>query len=612
MNPEHRVSLLTLPLLALTLKFAALSSLLFAALPSLVHAIDAPGILNHQGRIAVNGVNFDGPGYFKFSLVKDVGGTDAILWHHDGTSPGTAEPAGEVNVTVGKGHYAVLLGDTDAAMTAIPATVFLDNDNVSLRIWFSTTSGSGFEQLAPDRRIASVGYALGSAGPKGDMGNTGPTGSAGPKGDQGDPGPQGVQGVVGMKGDMGNTGPTGSAGPKGDQGDPGPQGVQGVVGVKGDTGNTGPTGVPGPNTVNGNTFYIGSDEDANETGSMVQFGTDATPLMTVFENGDIGIVGNLNLPATSSTTGFIRSGSDTLLHTYGTNNFFAGVNAGNLTMTGSDNTAVGFQALKANEGGNENTVIGLSAMLSNTSGNGNSALGRAALLQNLDGVGNTAVGQRAIRSNTGGDFNVGVGLDSLFNNTGNNNIAIGKSAGAALTNGNSNIAIGAPGVAGESGAIHIGNVSNHTKTFVIGIRGVTTGVADAITVMIDSNGQLGTVSSSRRYKEDIHDMVEAETSARLRQLRPVTFRYKGAFADGEKPIQYGLIAEEVAEVFPDLAVYNEEGQPETVKYHLLAPLLLNEVQKQQQVAEDREREMAGLKQRLEQLETLVGRLTQED
>ncbi len=111
-----------------------------------------------------------------------------------------------------------------------------------------------------------------------------------------------------------------------------------------------------------------------------------------------------------------------------------------------------------------------------------------------------------------------------------------------------------------------------------GISGVLTGINNAVPVLIDSAGQLGTINSSRRYKEDIDDMAQA--SDNLLSLRPVTFRYKKAFEDGDRPIQYGLIAEEVAEVFPPLVVYNEDAEPETVKYHLLATLLLNELQNQ--------------------------------
>ncbi|CAN5295334.1 hypothetical protein BH23VER1_BH23VER1_20910 [soil metagenome] len=154
--------------------------------------------------------------------------------------------------------------------------------------------------------------------------------------------------------------------------------------------------------------------------------------------------------------------------------------------------------------------------------------------------------------------------------------------------------------------------SAQTRAFVAGIRGRTTGNSNAITVMIDRDGQLGTISSSRRYKEDIQDMATANTSEALMRLRPVTFRYKDAYQDGGKPIQYGLIAEEVAEIFPDLAVFDDEGQPETVKYHLLAPMLLHEMQQQQVKLEEKDRQLGELNERLEALEALVGRLAREN
>ncbi len=137
-----------------------------------------------------------------------------------------------------------------------------------------------------------------------------------------------------------------------------------------------------------------------------------------------------------------------------------------------------------------------------------------------------------------------------------------------------------------------------TKTFIAGIRGRTTGVNDAVTVLIDSNGQLGTVSSSRRYKEDIQSL--GDVSAALMQLRPVTFRYKQPYDDGDKPIQYGLIAEEVAEVLPDLAVFNADGQTETVKYHLLPPFLLAGYQRQQQTIEAQAEQIGVLTERDQQ------------
>ena len=121
--------------------------------------------------------------------------------------------------------------------------------------------------------------------------------------------------------------------------------------------------------------------------------------------------------------------------------------------------------------------------------------------------------------------------------------------------------------------------------FAAGVRGITTGNSNAIPVVIDYDGQLGTVSSSRRLKEDIHDM--GDTSSGLLRLRPVTFRYRKPFADGSKPIEYGLIAEEVAEVYPDLVAHSADGQIETVKYQVLDSMLLNELQKEDQQVQSR-------------------------
>src|SRR6185436_10412484 len=154
---------------------------------------------------------------------------------------------------------------------------------------------------------------------------------------------------------------------------------------------------------------------------------------------------------------------------------------------------------------------------------------------------------------------------------------------------------------------YLGKQSAVNKTFVAGIRGITTGVADAIPVVIDSNGQLGTISSSIRFKEDIHDMADA--SRRLLRLRPVTFRYTQAYINGAKPIQYGLIAEEVAEVFPELAVRGADGQVETVHYETLNVLLLNELQQQirrneqqEQINDEQQQRMDEQQRRIEALE----------
>jgi len=187
--------------------------------------------------------------------------------------------------------------------------------------------------------------------------------------------------------------------------------------------------------------------------------------------------------------------------------------------------------------------------------------------------------ERPLEANTTGSMNTAMGSDALLQNrSGFNNTAIGFTAGFKIT-GDNNIDIGAnvQGVAGESNTIRIGNDFNFT-TFIAGISGANVGTGAA--VLVNSNGQLGTMSSSRRFKDDIQDMGEA--SSDLMKLRPVTFHYKQALEDGSHPLQYGLVAEEVAEVNPGLVQFDKEGQPQTVLYHALPALLLNEAQKQHQ------------------------------
>jgi endosialidase-like protein len=313
--------------------------------------------------------------------------------------------------------------------------------------------------------------------------------------------------------------------------------------------------------------------------------------------------GNLDLDASTAATGNITKNGTRFLHNSGgAFNTFLGEDAGNFTMTGANNTGVGRTALASNTTGGSNTAMGLSALFSNTTGPQNAAFGWSALSTNTGGGSNAAFGFRALVSNVNGGGNVAVGADALRLNTiGGNNTGIGFMAGANGTTGTNNIYLGANvfGVAGESSAIYIGTQGLQNKTTIAGIRGVATLNPDAIPVLIDSAGQLGTISSSRRFKEDIHDM--ADSSHRLFKLHPVTFRYIEPFANGAKPIQFGLIAEEVAEVFPELAVRKPDGQVETVHYETLNVLLLNEVQKQQRELEAQRERIAVLEQRLNEL-----------
>ncbi len=260
-------------------------------------------------------------------------------------------------------------------------------------------------------------------------------------------------------------------------------------------------------------------------------------------------------------------------NTTGDQNTATGYDALRYNTTGYANSAIGSGALYQNATGSYNTASGRGALANNTAGDYNTASGDKTLLSNTTGSSNTAYGREALASNTWGNYNTASGEQALHNNTiGSNNIGLGFQAGHNVTSGSDNIHIGNTGL-NESTTTRLGTVQ--TRAFIAGIRGRTTGYANAVPVVIDSEGQLGTISSSARFKEDINDM--AGYSGRLYDLRPVTYRYKEPATDGSKPLEPGLIAEEVAEVYPDLVAYGADGKIETVQYHKLTPMLLNEL-----------------------------------
>lgn len=284
--------------------------------------------------------------------------------------------------------------------------------------------------------------------------------------------------------------------------------------------------------------------------------------------------------------------------------------------TGSDNSAVGAFACNANTTGNSNTALGSFALVSNTIGDVNTAIGSGTMPSNTSGNANTAVGVNTLNSNTTGGSNTGLGFGALFANvSGNNNTAVGSGAlalgggsgnigvgfqaGRNVTNGSNNIHIGNIAPGNESNTIRIG--TSQTATFLAGVNGAT--ASGGTQVFIDSNGQLGTITSSLRFKEDVADMGTASES--LMKLRPVTFHYK---TDGSHLLQYGLIAEEVAKVYPDLVQYDEQGKPFTVRYHLINAMLLNELQKQHEREEALQSQVAEQKAKLEEQEARLKRL----
>jgi Chaperone of endosialidase len=273
--------------------------------------------------------------------------------------------------------------------------------------------------------------------------------------------------------------------------------------------------------------------------------------------------------------------------------------------TGSANTAVGTAALLNNTTGTNNTATGDQALYSNTTGNLNTANGLGALLSNTTGIGNTAAGGDALVSNTTGGGNTAIGEGALSSNTiGNGNIALGAFAGHDLTTGDQNIVVGNPNaVAGESNTMRIGG-NSQTRAFIAGIRGVATGNADAIAVLIDSDGQLGTLSSSRRFKKEIKPMDKA--SEAILGLKPVTFHYK---SDGTATPQFGLIAEEVAEANPDLVVRDEKGEIYSVRYEAVNAMLLNEFLKEHRKVEKLEAALEALSARLREQDPKIQRLS---
>ncbi len=241
------------------------------------------------------------------------------------------------------------------------------------------------------------------------------------------------------------------------------------------------------------------------------------------------------------------------------------------------NSAIGWEALR-DTSGQENTAVGHQAARLLTSGSSNTAVGASALYTGGAGGYNVAVGHGALDVSTG-SANVGLGANTFGSlTTGSRNLAAGNLAGSSLTSGDDNIYLLNSGVAAESATIRIG--TSQTRVFMSGVRGVTTANNNAVAVVVDSAGQLGTVSSSAKTKFDIQDLPGDVTDA-VSRLRPVSFRYKQPFADGSTPVQYGLIAEEVEQVLPELVAYDEHGDPATVKYHVLPSLLLAEVQRLQ-------------------------------
>jgi hypothetical protein len=259
--------------------------------------------------------------------------------------------------------------------------------------------------------------------------------------------------------------------------------------------------------------------------------------------------------------------------------------------------------------GSYNTATGSSALGTNTTGNANTATGISALYNNTTGGGNTADGVQALHHNIAGGNNTAAGFNALYQNrSGQNNIGLGLNAGFNLTTGNNNIDIGNRGVAGESNTIRIGTQGTQNATFIAGISGNAVLRTD---VVVTSTGRLGILASSARFKRDIRDM--GTLSSNLLKLRPVTFRYKD---DPAGTPQYGLVAEEVARLYPELVSYGADGRVESVRYSMLTSMLLNEMQKQtrqnKEQAEQLQREASQLSRQAQQIQRLTVQIAHDE
>jgi trimeric autotransporter adhesin len=260
--------------------------------------------------------------------------------------------------------------------------------------------------------------------------------------------------------------------------------------------------------------------------------------------------------------------------------------------TGIWNTGTGFEALNHLTSGNQNTATGLRALFSDINGGFNTATGVYSLYSNTSGFFNSATGAYSLTTNTTGLNNTANGYSALYRNTtGSDNTAVGFAAGFNQTSGSNNIYIGDAGIAGESNVIAIGAAASSGTPYAFTyIGGIYDSIVDDRPVYVRSDGALGTLVSSQRYKEEIEPMGKA--SEALFALKPVTFRYR---QDPSHKLAFGLIAEEVAEISADLVSRDKDGKPQTVRYEAVNAMLLNEFLKAHRKVEEQEATISQLK-----------------
>jgi Chaperone of endosialidase len=310
----------------------------------------------------------------------------------------------------------------------------------------------------------------------------------------------------------------------------------------------------------------------------------------------------------SNTTGDSNTATGSIAlssNTTGVRNTAAGYAALNSNTTGERNTATGRAAMVNNTTGNNNTADGHDALFSNTTAIRNTATGSFALFFNTTGPDNTAAGYFALYNNTTGNSNTASGFAALMNNTtGVGNIALGNFAGANLTTGDQNIDIGNVGVGAEANTIRVGTEGTQTNAYLAGVY--QTNIAKGLVVKVDSDGHLGTVGSSKRFKDAIKPMDKA--SEAVLALKPVTFHYKKELDPDATP-QFGLVAEEVEKVNPDLVVRDRDGKVYSVRYEAVNAMLLNEFLKEHRTVQELKsivaKQEATAAQQQKQIETLT-------
>jgi hypothetical protein len=363
---------------------------------------------------------------------------------------------------------------------------------------------------------------------------------------------------------------------------------------------------------------IGSQALFTNTTGALNTAIGSTALLSNAAGSNNTAIGSQALFTNTTGDSNTASGVDALFsNTTGVGNTANGLSALQHNTTAFYNTATGYFALSSTAGGSfntangafallyslgsNNTANGYSALGYNTTGSNNTATGFQALYFNTTGKRNTAHGLNALYANTTGSDNTALGNNALLNNTvGSNNIVLGQSAGINLTSGSNNVYIGAFGATSESNTIRIGRGGLQTAVFVTGIWGAT--ALGGVPVVIDVFGHLGTITSSARYKESIQPMDKA--SEAVLALQPVTFRYKHDLDPNGIP-QFGLVAEQVEKINPDLVVRDKQGKPYTVRYEAVNAMLLNEFLKEHRKVDAQATTIADVKATVAKQEQII-------